>query len=76
MHTHALSSSSVSPLTHSQLEPRRHPAFEPFAVTPVKRRRGELVTIRLFISSTFVDTHGERDALIKQVRKCAFVFIG
>ena len=26
-----------------------------------------MTTIRLFISSTFVDTHGERDALIRKV---------
>eukprot|EP00050_Salpingoeca_kvevrii_P011196 m.13501 g.13501 ORF g.13501 m.13501 type:complete len:1959 (+) comp3308_c0_seq1:33-5909(+) len=36
-------------------------------VVPKQRLRGELVTIRLFISSTFVDTHGERDILIKKV---------
>ncbi|EGD73562.1 hypothetical protein PTSG_05269 [Salpingoeca rosetta] len=56
------------------------PAVEPFpdysqskliekmeGVTPKTRLQGEMTTIRLFISSTFVDTHGERDVLIRKV---------
>lgn len=36
-------------------------------VKPKRRMQGEMITIRLFISSTFVDTHGERDVLIRKV---------
>eukprot|EP00045_Choanoeca_perplexa_P017800 m.267119 g.267119 ORF g.267119 m.267119 type:complete len:1900 (+) comp17636_c0_seq2:61-5760(+) len=42
--------------------------YHPYENVTVKPRlRGQLVTIRLFISSTFVDTHSERDTLIRKV---------
>lgn len=51
----------------SELTIETHPALAAYKVQPKARTRGELVTIRLFVSSTFVDTHGERDILIKKV---------
>ena len=48
--------------------------------SPIIHKRGEWIEIRLFLSSTFIDTHAERDALIKRIipslnRKFAAQFI-
>lgn len=43
-----------------------HPSLTGFdKVQAVPRKVGQTITIRLFVSSTFVDTQGERDMLIK-----------
>eukprot|EP00051_Salpingoeca_urceolata_P011054 m.135968 g.135968 ORF g.135968 m.135968 type:complete len:1880 (+) comp16965_c1_seq4:890-6529(+) len=59
---------SSRPLNESSgLLKQPHPELEQFTVTPKDRLRGEPKTIRLFLSSTFVDTHGERDMIVKKV---------